>query len=74
MEDLPGYDAWLSGYQQYPIEAYCTKRDCPNADGVTVSYTREYGQGWIEPEDCPICNSELSLDPNDNDDEDEEKS
>jgi len=69
---LPGYDTWLGRYHCSEITVYCVNAACPNADGLTALYENEYGQGWITPEDCPVCHSELLDEPKEEDDDDDD--
>ncbi len=59
---MSAHDTWLAAYYHSVETAYCQTRDCPNADGITVDYEKENGIGWIQPEECPLCNGELSFD------------
>ncbi len=60
---MSAHDRWLSAYYHSVETAYCQNTSCTNSeDGVTVDYEKENGQGWIQPEDCPICGRELDFD------------
>jgi hypothetical protein len=69
---MSAHDRWLANYSVETVTAYCDNRGCPNADGVDVTYAREYGQGWYEPEECWICNGGWLEDPPEEEDEDDE--
>jgi hypothetical protein len=48
---VTAHDRHLMQHFSYPVEAEC--EECGRTwDAV---YTSEYGQGWLEPEDCPGC-------------------
>ena len=71
MSSLPGYDQWLAGYGMSYAEVWCDNRTCANHQGTEVRYVSEYGQGWYEPEECPLCGGEW-LDTAPADDEEDE--
>lgn len=53
------YDEHLALYRQYTVEVWCSNPHCTvHEDGETVLYASEYGQGWLEPEECPLCGGE----------------
>jgi hypothetical protein len=56
---MSAHDAWLADYHSSTITVYCANPDCTNAEGITVRYESEYGQGWITPENCPACHADL---------------
>ncbi len=59
---MSAHDRWLANYSCSSETAYCQKRGCPNEDGIAVWYEQENGQGSMTPEDCPLCNGDLSFD------------
>ena len=70
---MSAHDRYLADYHTSLETVYCQNTSCANSeDGVTVRYESEYGQGSITPEDCPICNGELSFDRPDPPDDDED--
>ena len=47
------HDNYLRRWRSYEIEVWCTNKGCPShTQPVTVTYCEEYGQGWLEPEEC----------------------
>ena len=72
---MSAHDRWLANYHQNVETAYCTNATCGNhADGLTVLYEEEYGQGWTTPEECPLCYGDLTFDAPDPPDDDEDDS
>ncbi len=58
MEDWPegAHDRWLAAFSRETVEVWCDNPQCPvHMGGMNVEYTREYGQGSYDPEDCPEC-------------------
>ena len=71
---MSAHDRWLANYHQYGTTAWCVRSGCEHhTEGIGVLYVSEYGQGWTEPEDCPLCGGQLTLDVPAEDDEDEEE-
>lgn len=72
---MSAHDRWLANYKHSVETAYCTRAGCDNhLDGLVVDYEEEYGQGWTQPEDCPLCHHDLTFDrPDPPDDEDEDQ-
>lgn len=76
MDELPvgAHDRWLAAYSVSQTEVFCANRDCPNHEGATVTLTSEYGQSWLEPEECWLClGAWLDDKPEDDDEEEEEE-
>jgi len=71
MNLMSGHDRYLAAYRRTTITVWCANTECPNSDpaGVDVTLESEYGQSWIDPEVCPICNGELLDDPPKEEDE-----
>ena len=69
---MSAHDRWLANYHSSSETAYCQNGGCSNAEGISVYYESEYGQGWTTPEDCPLCGGELSFDQLPEEDEDDE--
>lgn len=59
------HDRWLADYRTHPTTVYCANKDCVNHQGMTATFFSEYGQSWVEPEDCPVCTGELQDNPQD---------
>ena len=59
---MSAHDRWLANYHASSETAYCQNAKCENAEGISVYYESEYGQGWTTPEDCPVCGGELGFD------------
>ena len=60
---MSAHDRWLANYRHTVTDAWCVHTGCENnTSPIAVDYEEEYGQGWIQPEDCPVCGSELTLD------------
>jgi hypothetical protein len=69
---MSAHDRHLAGYSASNVQVWCSKRDCPNHQGTTVKYEKEYGQGWLTPEECWICKSDwLNDEPTDEEEEDD---
>lgn len=68
---MSAHDSWLADYQRSTTTVYCANRGCQWADGIEVTYEKEYGQGWITPEDCPACHSDLLDNPKEDDEDDD---
>lgn len=68
---MSAHDRYLARYQHYVTDAWCANPACANhRDPIIVDYEEEYGAGWTQPEECPVCHSGLTLDaPEDGDDE-----
>ena len=65
---MSAHDRYLAGYRQSHVWLVCD--DCGEEfDGVLLT---EYGQSWVEPEECPKCGSANMTDrPMDDTDEQE---
>jgi hypothetical protein len=68
MTELPGYDNWLARYERHTTTVWCDNPACTNhTQGVTVLFQSEYGQGWLEPEECGCGGDWVQDQPEDTD-------
>lgn len=56
---MNAHDRHLAAFRMEEAEVYCANPACGNSEGLDVMWFSEYGQSWIEPEDCPACHGEL---------------
>lgn len=52
------HERHLASYSRQDVEVFCDNPACSLHDGATVTYEREYGQGWYTPEECWLCGGE----------------
>lgn len=71
---VSAHDSWLARYRRSEADVWCSNPKCGlHADGATVTYEEEYGQGWYTPEECYVCHSDwLSEPPPEKEDDDDE--
>lgn len=69
---MNAHDRHLAGYSKHPVNVTC--QEC--GDEYVADEVSEYGQAWLEPEECPNCGASgdsLSADPLDEQDIEEMK-
>lgn len=60
---MSAHDRHLAAYRAYTTSAWCENPACAEyAQAVIVDYQEENGQGSINPEECPDCGGNLTLD------------
>lgn len=50
---MSAHDRYLAGHARYAVDIACD--NC--GANFSGEYEEEYGTGWLDPEECPECNS-----------------